>query len=202
MPRLLDLRHQMTGLWLLVQGDARGLSHFDISDDGVIRSFWAWVYCLPPLVFYAILRRIEFLQVLPDPGRYSLTYGLQVMVVETAGWTASILAVVVFGFLLGIRPLVRTLVVALNWAAVPALWVSYGPLFALVMLPGQSTLLWLLQMSALLASIVLVVALSWRMLHTVIGGNWLRRAAYLLLICLPPLYTMHSLERSMGLVLP
>jgi hypothetical protein len=202
MPPLSEIRHQLAGFWLLVQGDARGLSHFDISDDGVIRSFWAWVYCMPGLILYAILRRVEFLQAGGETYRSSLIYCLQVMAVELAGWTTAILAILIAGLALGIRPLLRTLVVALNWAAVPAFTLAYGPLFGLLLLPVDNTVSWLAQMAMLLAAISLVAVVLWRMMRTVIGGSWMKRAAYLLLICLPPAYIMHSLEQSMGLVLP
>lgn len=202
MPSLSEVRHQLAGFWLLVQGDARGLSHFDISDDGVIRSFWAWLYCLPALLLYAVLRRVEFLQATADASRSSLIYCLQVMAVELAGWTIGVLAILAFGMAFGIRPLLRTLVVAINWAALAALTLFYGPLYGLLLLPVDTTFNWLAQMAMLLSTLAFLAVVFWRMLLTVMGGSWPKRAAFLLLICLPPTYITHSLEQSMGLIAP
>jgi hypothetical protein len=202
MPSLSEVRHQLAGFWLLVQGDARGLSHFDISDDGVIRSFWAWLYCLPALLLYSVLRRVEFLQATADASRSSLIYCLQVMAVELAGWTIGVLAILAFGLAFGIRPLLRTLVVAINWAALAALTLFYGPLYGLLLLPVDTTFNWLAQMAMLLSTLAFLAVVFWHMLLTVMGGSWPKRAAFLLLICLPPTYITHSLEQSMGLIAP
>lgn len=197
-----ELRHPLAGLRLLAQGDARGLSHFDISDDGVIRSFRAALFCLPAFVVYAALRRIEFLQVLPDLGRPHLVFIFQVLVIEASNWCFAVLFLMLAGFVLGLRPLVRPLIVMANWAAVPFVY-AVGVLIypVLLLLDVRSTLQWLAATLLLLVTLIGGLILIWRILHTVIGGPKWRRVAFLLLTVLPPLWIVRTLEHAMGLTI-
>jgi hypothetical protein len=196
-----ELVHPLAGLRLLARGDARGLSHFDISDDGVIRSFRAALFCLPALIVYAVLRRIEFLQVLPDLGRPHLVYIFQVLVIEASNWCFTVVFLTLAGFVLGLRPLVRPLIVMLNWAAVPFVYAVSILLYpVLLLLDDRSTLQWMAATLLLLATLIGSLILLWRILHTVIGGPKWRRTAFLLLTIMPPLWMTHSLEKAMGLI--
>lgn len=196
-----ELVHPLAGLRLLARGDARGLSSFDISDDGVIRSFRAALFCLPAFLVYAVLRRIEFLQVLPDLGRPHLVYIFQVLVIEASHWCFTVLFLTLAGFLLGLRPLVRPMIVMLNWAAVPFVYAVGVILYPILMLLNdRSTLQWLAATLLLLATLIGALVLIWRILHTVIGGPKWRRTAFLILAVLPPLWMTYSLEKAMGLI--
>ncbi|MGF9693533.1 hypothetical protein AAIH46_12005 [Rhizobium sp. 0TCS1.26] len=203
MPSLSDLvQHQLAGLWLLVRGDARGLSNFDISDEGVVRSFLAFVICLPAIIVHAVLRRIEFLQVSPDLGRSTITFLFQAMALQTAGWVLSLGCLMLFGLLLGLRPLLRPLVVLMNWAAVPALYLAYGIVYPIAMLPDDSIVFSLLKAALLVGASVGAIVIAWLALRTVVGGSLVRRSALMVLVALPATYIVSMLETSMGLRLP
>ena len=203
MPSLSDLvQHQLAGLWLLVRGDARGLSHFDISDEGLVRSFLAFVICLPAIIVHTVLRRIEFLQVSPDLGLSTITFLFQAMALQTAGWVLSLGCLMLFGLLLGLRPLLRPLVVLMNWAAVPALYLAYGIVYPIAMLPDDSIVFSLLKAALLIAASVGAIVIAWLALRTVVGGSLVRRSALMVLVALPATYIVSMLETSMGLRLP
>lgn len=195
-----ELLHPLAGLRLLARGDARGLSSFDISDDGVIRSFRAALFCLPAFFVYAVLRRIEFLQVLPDLGRPHVIYIFQVLVIEASTWCFTIVFLTLAGFVLGLRPLIRPLIVMLNWASVPFVYAVGVVLYpVLMLLDNRSTLQWMAATLLLLAVLIGALVLTWRILHTVIGGPKWRRTTFLLLTVLPPLWMIRTLEHAMGL---
>jgi hypothetical protein len=202
MPSISEVQNRLAGLWLLVRGDARGLSHIDISDEGVVRSFLAFVICLPAILVHAVLRRIEFLQVSPDLGRSTIAFLFQAMALQSAGWVLALGCLMLFGLLLGLRPLLRPLVVLMNWAAVPAFYLTYGIIYPLVMLPGQSTLMAILRIGILLLALVAMLVITWRGLKTVVGGSSARRVTLMLLVALVPTYIVSLLETSMGLDLP
>mgnify|MGYP000524129855 CR=1 FL=1 len=195
-----ELLHPLAGLRLLARGDARGLSNFDISDDGMIRSFRAVLFCLPAFLVYAILRRIEFLQILPDLGRPHLVFIFQVLVIEASNWCFTVLFLMLAGFVLGLRPLIRPLIVMLNWAAVPVVYaVAIILTPVLMLLNHRSTLQWMAETLLLLAVLIGALVITWRILHTVIGGPKWRRTAFLLATVLPPLWMIRTLEHAMGL---
>ncbi|MFD1744784.1 hypothetical protein ACFSE1_04845 [Rhizobium helianthi] len=196
-----ELLHPLSGIKLLAQGDARGLSSFDISDDGLIRSFRAILFCLPVIIFYAINHRVEYLTHFPDLQRSHAIFIFQTLVVEASSWFFSVLSVVLAGFLLDIRPLIRLLIVILNWATVPLLYAAAPVAFLLPMLEPPFPFDVLLAALIILCCVALLV-FTWRVFHTVIGGPKWKRVAFLLLICLPPIVIVRILESSMRLTIP
>ncbi|MCO5732611.1 hypothetical protein [Rhizobium sp. SSA_523] len=197
---LVEIRHPLRGLQLTAQGDARGLSHFDVSDEGIIRSFRAVLFSLPAFLVYAILRRIEFLQALPDLGRWHLTFIFQVLVIEASLWCFTILSLILSGMALGLRPLIRPMIVMANWGAIPFVYAAVLTLIPVLLLLNEtSTLQWLVSIGLLLALLTMALILVWRILRTVVGGTKWRRAALLLMTILPPMWIIQHLEAAMGL---
>ena len=49
MPGFRRFRYYLAGLWLLIRLDPRGFRYLDIRERGVWRSFWAMLWCLPPM---------------------------------------------------------------------------------------------------------------------------------------------------------
>ncbi|MBT9372089.1 hypothetical protein [Rhizobium sp. CSW-27] len=198
-----EIRHHLGGLLLLARGDARGLSHFDISDEGVIGSFRALLYCLPAFLFSAVLWRIAFLQVLPDAGRWHIVFVYQVLVLNVATWGAVLLSASLACLALGLRPLARPLIVMLNWGGVALVHGGYLLLLPLFLLLGGSTLwLWLVRLAVLASALAGLLAIVWPVAHTVIGGPRWRRIMIVATTLLLPWWVSRTLEMSMGLNIP
>ena len=51
--------------WLLIKGDADGFKQLDLTDRGLLRSFWAFVWCLPAMFVTWAWWRMMFLQAMP-----------------------------------------------------------------------------------------------------------------------------------------
>lgn len=203
MPPLEAIRPQWLGLWRMAKGDARGLSVFDISDEGVIRSFWAIVYCLPAFLIHAILLRVEYLGMTGDPTRGHFIFLFQSLVLQLASWVFLLMALLLFGFAFGYRPLLRPMVVMLNWGSIPPAYAVFGLLYPLLLLTdGSSTAIWLLHMGMLLAAMLVLGLLVWRILYTFLGGHWFRRLGFTALVCLSSFWATHALETSMRLAIP
>ncbi|MDO1580841.1 hypothetical protein [Rhizobium oryzicola] len=203
MQPLAEIRHHLSGLWLLVRGDGRGLSAFDISDQGVLRSFQAMLICLPGLLLYAIQMRIAYLQVIVDPGRSHLWFLLQALFAEVLIWGLALVCIAGFGWPIGYRPLLRVLIVMMNWAAIPFVYISHGLLYPLLsLLDGDLTLIWISRLLLIAAVFSGTIYLVWRILHTVVGGAWWKRLTFLLLATLTTFWIAGALETSLGLTIP
>lgn len=203
MPPLEKIRPQWLALWQLAKGDARGLSAFDITDRGVILSFWAFVYYLPAFLIHAVLARVNYLAISPDLGRSNITFLFQSLFMQIGGWLSLLLSICVFGFALGLRPLLRLIIVMVNWGSIPLLYIVYGLVYPLLLLTsGQTVISWLLQISLLLAVTVSLLLLIWRILATVAGGHGAKRAGYIFLVGISSLWVAHALESSMRLTIP
>ncbi|UIY29928.1 hypothetical protein LZK73_03675 [Neorhizobium galegae] len=137
MPSYHEVRLYLGGLWLLIRGDARGLRPFDISDEGVLRSFWAVAWCAPALVVGWIFQRMEYLRHFPQREDYSFIFFLKMLVLEAAQWIVPTAALIVLGFILRFMPLVRILIVVRNWFTVPLAYATYAILTPVAFLSDQ-----------------------------------------------------------------
>ncbi len=116
-----ELLHPLAGLRLLAKGDARGLSNFDISDDGIIRSFRAFLFCLPVFCFRHF-RRIES-NVSPILVARTPSSSFRLLVVAASNWASLYLPDL--GRISARHSATHpTIMVILNWSAVPVLYAS------------------------------------------------------------------------------
>lgn len=205
MPSYHNVRLYLGGLWLLIRGDARGLRPFDISDEGVLRSFWAVAWCAPALIVGWIFRRMEYLRHFPQREDYSFIFFLKMLVLEAAQWMVPTVALVALGFILRFMPLVRILIVLRNWFAVPLAYAAYVILAPLSFLSDQHGALASLAGygSMALAASLLIAALflMWCILRTVMGGPVMIRVATLGLVVLAEIIVARRLENLMGVSL-
>ena len=203
MPRAEELRRFWLGLWQVARGDARGLSTFDISDEGLIRSLWAVVYCLPIFLLNAILLRASYLAAVSDPARGHFIFVFQSLVLQLASWIFVLSFTVLFGFALGYRPLLRPMVAMLNWGAVPVLYGIFGLLQPILYFTyGTSLVSWALNGTLWIVAIAIPLYLTWRILKTLVGGGAWRRGGFLFLVSAASLWLIRTLELSLGLNIP
>ena len=185
---LSEPRRHLTGLLLLVRGDARGLSLFDISDDGLARSFSAYLWTLPAIVPYGIARRLVELGMATDISG-TLSFVFKFALNEAAGIVLPILLLALASPLLGYRVLLRTLIVTWNWSALvylPLVHLVAAPFFLLNLQSWSLGGLTFVALALMLA-MALLFTLQWRILTTVMGGNPQIRLLVVLILLLSPL---------------
>lgn len=205
MPSYHEVRLYLGGLWLLIRGDARGLRPYDISDQGVLRSFWAAGWCAPALIVGWIVQRMEYLRHFPQREDYSFIFFLKMLVLEAAQWVVPAAALIALGFILRFMPLVPILIVVRNWFAVPlayAIHAVYSPIAFLSAQQGGAMGL-AGYASIILAATILIAALflAWCVLRTVMGGPVMIRIATLGLVLLTDMFVARELENIMGVSL-
>jgi hypothetical protein len=197
-----DVSRHLSGLWLLIRGDARGLSAFDISDQGVARSFLAILWCLPAIVAGWMFKRAEYAQAHPRGGDGVIAFMGKMFLVEIAQWIVPVLAICLVAVAFGLRPLLRTLIVTRNWFTVPLVYASYVTAFpaslALDSLFGTGLVYRYGLLGVMLAVLVGAVLLYWRLLTTVVGGSPWLRASLLGFTVLTELVVVSWLEASLG----
>jgi hypothetical protein len=205
MPSYHEVRLYLGGLWLLIRGDARGLRPFDISDEGVLRSFWAVAWCAPALIVSWIFRRMEYLRHFPQREDYSFIFFLKMLVLEAAQWIVPAVALIALGFILRFMPLVRILIVVRNWFTVPLAYATYVILAPVAFLSDQhGAPASLASYGAIALAATLLIAallLMWCILRTVMGGPVMIRVATLGLVVVAEVIVARELENIMGVSL-
>lgn len=202
MPSYHEVRSYLDGLWLLIKGDARGLQRFDISDQGVLRSFLSIAWCLPAIVIDWIFRRLEYRHGHPHGGDALTTFLAKMMIVEAAQLLVPVLTLVALALALQFRPLLRTLIVTWNWFYVPLAYVTYmiaTPVGYLSDHGGNVSAFTTYSSIALsLAILVGALVLNWNLITTIMGGSTWIRAVTLLVPVISQFLIVSWMESIMG----
>jgi hypothetical protein len=206
MPSLHELKHSLGGVWLLFKGDARGLSAFDISNRGVLRSFWTFVWCLPALLILWLSQRREHLTAFPDTRETAATFIAKSALVSVADWLLPLAGLFVALTLLRQRALFRSLVVICNWGSVAAVYVGIVVFLAVIFTPEPvDDRWWMASTYGLYALIALYMAFlfiaTWRILRTVVGGGMVGRLTIVVAMSLA-WALLTPIEKQLGIYVP
>ncbi|MFD1744783.1 hypothetical protein ACFSE1_04840 [Rhizobium helianthi] len=191
MPSLTEVRLYLIGLWLLVKGDRSGLAYVDYTDRGMMRSFWAIVWCLPAIGFSWIWWRLAVLETLPPDYRLGGIFFFRMAMLEATNWLLPLLLAGFLMLILGLGKHFSAVVFTANWMSLPFSYL-YGVLsLLLVVAPGLTGLIALIWLAAIVA---LVVSLS-RVFRMVIGPQGLTIAALTMVLIVPSLLISDILEK-------
>ena len=181
MPSYHEVRLYLSGLWLLVKGDAQGFRLLDISDRGVTRSFWAYLWCLPAMIVSWNWIRLSFLAASPPEAKTGAIFFLRLALIESINWVVPLILIAVLCLLLDLGRKFPAIVVAMNWLSVPFAYAAAVLMLGVTLLPGISHLFALLEMVLLFASVVC----SSRILRLICGPEPLIVTAMVLLLFVP-----------------
>src|SRR5215471_15037868 len=141
MPTFREVQYYLAGLWLLVRMDPRGFSYLDISDRGVIRSFWAILWSAPPIGLSWLWWRQSYLAAMPPETSVGMAFFFRLGLIEAANW---LLPLVLAGLLLLIfhfEEKFAPVVVTTNWLGLPLSYLN-GLLVAFIaFVPGTDGLI-------------------------------------------------------------
>ena len=194
MPGLEEVRHYMRGLVLLMRHDPQGLRHFDFTDRGMMRSFWAIFWCLPPILISWAWRRALFMEGMPDgfePG--TLFYGRLAMV-EVANWLTPVVLAGLMLLGLGAIRLFPAIVVVTNWLSVPFSYAFTVLVLMLATAPALGTIVSLIWLVMVLALVVVL----FRILAFLTKGQALMTGTLTMLLLVPPLLVTDWLQQYLG----
>lgn len=194
MPLLPEIRIYMRGLMMLMRGDRQGLRLLDISDRGMMRSFWAIAWCLPAMVLSWLWIYLIYSSAMPPSWHAGVAFFARLALVELVSWMVPlVLAALVLAFS-GAGAKLPAMVTIVNWLALPFSWIFGFLLLLMLLVPGVQglvALLWLL----LLLSLIAAMAMG---LRAILPGEKLLLVALLLTLVIPGLFLPEMLQRFLG----
>ncbi len=194
MPSFTELQLYISGLWLLVKGDAQGFRRLDLSDRGMMRSFWAIVWCLPPMLISWNWARLAVLEDSPPGTKLGLRFFFKLGLIDGMNWIAPLVLVAVLCMALGLRNRFPAIVVISNWLSVPFSYCYAALIVVAFVLPGSEGFVALLWLGLLLG---LVFSLS-RILRMIVGPQPLTVATTAMTLIIPSLLLSDALQTFLG----
>ncbi len=198
MPSLKEVQYYLTGLWLLTRVNPHGLRYLDLSDRGMLRSFWAIVWCLPPTIISWIWWQRIFLAKMPQGTATGFSFFLRLGLIEVISWLVPLLVVGLIALATGLGPRYSAIVTVANWILVPFTY-ALGALVALILVfPHAEPLLaplWFVLIT------LLIIALT-RVFRVVCGPQPVRNAALIIGLLAPAIPLSEALQRFLGVYPP
>jgi len=194
MPSFAEIRLYVSGLWLLIKGDAQGFRKLDLTDRGMLRSFWAVIWCLPPMLISWNWARLAVLEDSPPGTKLGLPFFFKLGLIDGINWIVPLILVAILCMVLDLRSRFPAIVTISNWLSVPF---SYGYAILILitfLLPGSEGFVALLWLALLLG---LVFSLS-RILRMIIGPQPLIVATTSMTLIIPSLLLSDALQTFLG----
>lgn len=194
MPALSEVRLYLLGLWLLIKGDRSGFAYVDFTDRGLMRSFWAIIWCLPAIASSWFWWRMAILESMPPGFRLGGVFFLRMAMLEASNWLLPLVLAGLLALLMGLGKQFPAIVFTANWLSVPFSYL-YGVLsLLLVLTPGLTGLIAMIWLAAIVA---FITGMS-RIFRLVIGPHGLTIAALTMVLIVPSLLVSDVLERFLG----
>lgn len=195
MPGLREVQYYLAGLWLLIRMDPRGFRFLDMSDRGVNRSFWAMVWCLPPMGISWLWWRQAFLQTMPPHVDVGLPFYFRLGLVEIANWFVPLVLAGVLLLIFRMGDRFAPIVVSVNWLGVPLSYIN-GLLLAIVFfIPGAVGIVSILLLFFMMAQVFMLA----RILRMIFFGHGLMVGALTLALLVPTMMLAEYLQRFLGI---
>ena len=196
MPRLDEVLHYLTGIWLLLRQKPEGFGWLDLSLRGFARSFWAFAWCLPAFAVIWASWRLYYLGTMPAGTPAGLTFFLKLLMIDIAGWLLPLLILAVLARPLGFGRQLATIVTATNWISVPFAYAAAVPFAFTLILPQSAPFAGLLLYAVFGATVMLQFRLVWMC----VGRQTLLAAAITAIYVLPPMIIGQELQRVFGIL--
>ncbi|NBB50525.1 hypothetical protein GVN24_19800 [Rhizobium sp. CRIBSB] len=194
MPTLKEVEFYLRGLWLLFKQDPAGFSYLDLTERGALRSFWSAVWALPAILVSFAWWRLLYLQGLPEGTETGALFFFRLTLVEASNWIFPLVLLGVLCLLIGIGEKFSSMVVVINWLALPISY-SYGLLVLMMMflpaLAGVVALLWLILM-------VSVIVALFRIIRMIVGEQLLMVSTIVMVLLVPSMIIAELLEQYLG----
>lgn len=198
MPTFKEVQYYLAGLWLLIRMDPRGFSYLDISDRGVMRSFWAIVWCLPPIAVSWIWWQNAYLAAMPPETSVGMAFFFRLALVEAANWLVPLILAGLLLLIFKFGDRFAPVVVTVNWLGLPLSYVNALLIALVTFVPGSDGLTAILWMALMLG---LIFALA-RILRMICGGHPLFVGALTLILLVPSMVLTDFLQRFLGIYPP
>lgn len=194
MPLRNEVALYLRGLWLLFLGDHSGANYLDLTDRGMMRSFWAFVWCLPAMAISWYWWHLSYLAQGPSGIKTGLPFFARLALIEAICWLMPMLLIGVLLIAFSAREKFPALVTVTNWLSVPFSY-AYSILILIALflpsLQGLTSILWLVLMFALVMSFARIVKFF-------IRDQALLVTAIIMTLLVPGMVVSEALQRFLG----
>jgi hypothetical protein len=198
MPSFKEVQYYLAGLWLLVRMDQRGFRYLDISDRGVLRSFWAILWCIPPRGITWIWWERLYLAAMPPQSSVGPAFFFRLGLVEAASWLVPLILAGVMLLIFKTGEKFAPIVVTVNWLGLPLSYLNALLIAFVAFVPGSeglTAILWY----ALMLALIFVLA---RILRMICGAYPLFVGGLTLVLLVPSMLLTDFLQRFLGIYPP
>lgn len=191
MPSYHEVRLYLIGLFLLIKGDRQGFRMLDISDRGMMRSFWAFVWCLPAMAVSWLWWRSLFLNGMPRDTKVGGIFFVRLAMLEVMDWILPLIFVGLVCALLGIGKKFPALVITFNWLSIPFAY-AYGVLsIGFLLHIGIDGLLAIVHLCLLILMVVCVI----RITRLICGPQPLIVTTLVMVLIVPDMLLSEAMQR-------
>lgn len=194
MPRLDEVLHYLTGVYLLLKQKPEGFGWLDLSLRGLVRSFWAFAWCLPAFAVIWASWRLYYLGSMPAETPAGFAFFLKLLAIDVAGWLLPLVILAALARPLGYGKYLGIVVTASNWVSVPFAYAAAIPFALTLVLPTSAPFAGLLLYAVFGASVIMQFRLVWMC----VGKQTLLAAAMTAIYVLPPMIAGQELQRFFG----
>lgn len=198
MPSFKEVQYYLSGLWLLIRMDARGFQYLDISDRGMLRSFWAIFWSLPSIGISWLWWQQAYLRAMPPETATGLAFFLRLALVEAANWLIPPILAGVLLLVFRFDDKFTPIVVTVNWLFVPANYLNALLVAMIVFVPASKGLAALLSLVLTMATIFALA----RILRMICGTHPLFIGTLTLVLLIPTMLLTDFLQRFLGVYPP
>ncbi len=194
MPPSSEVAFYLRGLWLLFLGKKEGLRLLDISDRGMLRSFYAALWCLPSMALSWYWWHEAYLSGMPEGVRTGAIFFVRLAIVEAICWMVPLVLIGLLLVAFGVRDRFQAIIVVANWLSAPFSY-AYSLLIVIALflpaLHGLVAILWF----ALLLSLVFAFS---RILRFFVRDQPLLVTALVMTLLVPGMVLSELLQRFLG----
>ncbi|WP_296105642.1 hypothetical protein [uncultured Agrobacterium sp.] len=195
MPPSSEVAFYLRGLWLLFLGKKEGLRLLDISDRGMLRSFYAALWCLPSMALSWYWWHEAYLSGMPEGVRTGAIFFVRLAIVEAICWMVPLVLIGLLLVAFGVRDRFQAIIVVANWLSVPFSYAYSLLILIALFLPALHGLVAILWFALLLS---LVFAFS-RILRLFVRDQPLLVTALVMTLLVPGMILSELLQRFLGI---
>lgn len=195
MPPSNEVAFYLRGLWLLFLGKKEGLRLLDISDRGMLRSFYAAIWCLPSMAVSWYWWHQNYLTCLPEGVGTGAIFFVRMGLIEAVCWMVPLILIGLLLFALGARDKFQATIVVANWLSLPFSYAYSALILVALLLPALQGLVAILWFALLLT---LVFTFS-RIVRFFVRDNPLLVTALVMTLLVPAMILSEMLQRFLGI---
>lgn len=195
MPPSSEVAYYLRGLWLLFLGKKEGLRLLDISDRGMLRSFYAALWCLPSMALSWYWWHEAYLARLPEGVHTGSIFFVRLALVEAICWMVPLILIGLLLFAFGARDKFQAIIVVANWLSLPFSYAYSALILVALLLPALQGLVAVLWFALLLT---LVFTFS-RIARFFVRDNPLLVTALVMTLLVPGMILSEMLQRFLGI---